>query len=121
MAAMASLRRPRGRPPVPKAPAVGCVWVNGGYVDIASGEPHCAADTRERSVQRRRRYDRARYWDPMKNVRKQRLALSARKSGRPSKLIQLKLDELASTDPCVAEQCVHRADEETGPDVKLLH
>ena len=85
---------------------------------LTSGEPRCQADTRDRFVQRRRRYDRARYWDPTKSVRKQRLARSARKSGRPPKPIQLKLDVMVSTEPCVAEQCVHRPGEETGPDIK---
>ena len=35
-------------------------------------------------------------WDPAKKVRRSRLARSARKSGRPPKPIQLKLNELAS-------------------------
>jgi hypothetical protein len=109
---MASPRRPRGRPPM------GCVWAEGRYVNIASGEPHCAADTRERFVQRRRRYDIARYWNPTKNARKQRLARSARKSGRPPRPIQTKLGELAAAEPCVAEPCVHHTEQETGPDVK---
>ena len=82
--------RPRGRPPA------GYVWTGGCYVHLTSGEPRCQADTRDRFVQRRRRYDRARYWDPKKNVRKQRLARSARRSGRMPKPIQATLDELMS-------------------------
>ena len=61
-----------------------------------SGVPHCAAVDRDLFVQRRRKYERARYWDPAKKARKSRLARSARKSGRPPKPIQLKLNELAS-------------------------
>ena len=79
--------RPRGRPPA------GCIWVDGCYVNTVSGVPHCAAVDRELFVQRRRKYDRARYWAPAKKVRKSRLARSAR-SGRPPKPIQLKLDEV---------------------------
>jgi len=105
--AMASPQRPRGRPPV------GCVWMDGCYVSTASGEPHCAAHSRERFAQRRRRYDRARYWDPTKNVRKQRLERSARKNGRPPRPVQMNLEELAAAEPCV-----HHAEEETGPNVK---
>ena len=78
--------RPRGRPPA------GYVWSGGCYVHLASGEPRCQADTRDRFVLRRRRYDRARYWDPKKNVRKQRLARSARKSGRLPEPIQATLE-----------------------------
>ena len=85
--------RPRGRPPA------GYVWTGGCYVHLTSGEPRCQADTRDRFVQRRRRYDRARYWDPKKNVRKQRLARSARKSGRLPKPIQATLDELMTRGP----------------------
>ena len=66
-------------------------------MNTVSGVPHCAAVDRELFVQRRRKYDRARYWDPAKKVRKSRLARSARKSGRPPKPIQLKLHEVAST------------------------
>ena len=88
-----SPRRPRGRPPC------GCVWMKGCYVNLASGEPHCAEDARERFVQHRRRYDRARYWDPKKNVRKQRLARSTRRSGRMPKPIQATLDELMTRGP----------------------
>ena len=112
--ANASSRRLRGRPPH------GCVWIDGYYVNMASSDPQCVADTHERFVRRRRLYDRERYWDPMKSIRKQRLARSARKRGRPPKTIQLKLDELASTELCVAKQCVHIPEEEIGPDVKSL-
>ena len=96
-------RRPRGRPPGD------CVWVDGGYVTADSGEPHCAAHSRERFLLRRRLYDRARYWDCTTNVREQRLERSARKSARPPRPIQMKLDELPR---------VHRAEEEAGPNVK---
>ena len=82
LSSIESPRRPRGRPPA------GYVWTGGCYVHLASGEPRCLVDTRDRFVQRRRQYDRARYWDPKKNVRKQRLARSARKSGRLPKPIQ---------------------------------
>ena len=85
--------RPRGRPPA------GYVWTGGCYVHLTSGEPRGQADTRDRFVQRRRRYDRARYWDPKKNVRKQRLARSARKSGRLPKPIQATLEELMAGGP----------------------
>ena len=88
-ATMASPRRPRGRPPSD------CVWAGAGYVNIASGEPHRAADSRERFLQWRRRYDKARYWDAAKTVRKERLARSARKRGRSPRPIQLRLDQLA--------------------------
>ena len=88
-----SPRRPRGRPPA------GYVWTGGCYVHLASGEPRCQADTRDRFVQRRRRYERARYWDPRKHVRKQRLARSARKSGRLPKPIQATLEELMAGGP----------------------
>ena len=73
--------------------------MKGCYVNLASGEPHCAEDARERFVQHRRRYDRARYWDPKKNVRKQRLARSARKSGRLPKPTQATLGELMIGGP----------------------
>ena len=69
--------RPRGRPPS------GCQWANGGYVSTATDESHCPARSREDYLQRRRLYDKARYWNPAKNVRKQRLQRSARKSVRP--------------------------------------
>ena len=85
--------RPRGRPPA------GYVWTGGCYVHLASGERRCQADTRDRFVQRRRRYERARYWDPKKHVREQRLARSARKSGRLPKPIQATLDELMTRGP----------------------
>ena len=93
-------KRPRGRPPA------GCIWVDGCYVNTVSGVPHCAAEDRELFVQRRRKYERARYWDPAKKVRKSRLARSARKSGRPPKPIQLKLNELASTAQPHSRQAV---------------
>ena len=92
--------RPRGRPPAD------CIWVDGCYVNTVSGVPHYAAEDRELFVQRRRKYDRARYWNPAKNVRKSRLARSARKSGRPPKPIQLKLDEVASTAQPHSRQAV---------------
>ena len=82
--------RPRGRPPAD------CIWVDGCYVNTVSGVPHCAAEDRELFVQRRRKYEWARYWDPAKKVRRSRLARSARKSDRPPKPIQLKVNELAS-------------------------
>ena len=88
-----SRRRPRGRPPA------GYVWSGGCYVQLASGKPRCEADARDHLVQHRRRYDRARYWDPKKNVRKQRLARSARKSGRLPKPIQATLEELMAGGP----------------------
>ncbi len=97
--------RPRGRPPK------GCVWVGGCYVNAVSGEPHCAANSRERFLQRRRCYDRVRYWDPTKNTRKQRLQRSARKRGRLPKPIQMKLGELA-------EPRVQRAEVDMGPNIK---
>ena len=110
-----SPRRPRGRPPCD------CVWMKGCYVNLASGEPHCAEDARERFLQRRRLYDRARYWDPKKNVRKQRLVRSAHKNSRPLKPVQLKLDGFATSKPDAAEQCVHMPGDETGPGIKSLH
>ena len=106
-----SPRRPRGRPPC------GCVWMKGCYVNLASG----AEDARERFLQRRRLYDRTRYWDPKKNVRKQRLMRSAHKNSRPLKPIQLKLDGFATSKPDAAEQCVHMPGDETGPGIKSSH
>jgi hypothetical protein len=103
-AAVAS-RRPRGRPPKD------CVWSDGCYISAVLGEPHCTAPGRERFLQRRRRYDKVRYWDPAKNVRKQRLERSARKSGRLPKPVQMKLDELA-------EPRVQHAEVDTGPNNK---
>ena len=56
------------------------------------GEPHCPGHSRERFLQRRRRYERARYWDPSTKGRKRRLARAARECGRLPKLVQLQLD-----------------------------
>ena len=109
---MASPRRPRGRPPL------GCAWVGGHYVSVASGEPHCVAHSRERFLQRRRRYDKARYWDPAKNVRKQRLERSARKSGRLPKPIQIQLDEMAVADSRIAKP---RAEQEGRANLEQHH
>ena len=102
-----SPRRPRGRPPA------GYVWSGGCYVQLSSGKPRCQADTRDHFVQHRGRYDPAQYWDPKKNVRKQRLARSARKSGRLPKPIQATLDELMAGGP-VPRQTTW-SPEHTGP------
>ena len=77
--------------------------MGGHYVSVVSGDPHCNAHSRERFLQRRRRYDKARYWDPAKNVRKQRLERSTRKSGQLPKPIQIQLDEMAVSEPCITE------------------
>ena len=70
-------KRHRGRPP--------SGLHMGGWLLLERriGVPHRAAVDRELFVQRRRKYDRARYWAPAKKVRKSRRARSARKSGRP--------------------------------------
>ena len=83
--------------------------MDGRYVSIDSGEPHCAPQSRARFLQRRRRYDHARYWDRATHVRTRRLQRSARKSGRSPKPVQTTLDELLR---------VHRTEEGTGPTVK---
>ena len=83
--------------------------MDGRYVSIDSGEPHCAPQSRARFLQRRRRYDHARYWDRATHVRTRRLQRSARKSGRSPKPVQTILDELLR---------VHRTEAGTGPTVK---
>ncbi len=85
---MTSAPAPRGRPPQ------GCIWMGGQYVDAETEEPHCPERCREQFLQRRRTYERARYWCPRTKVRKRRLERSARDGGRAPQPMQLRLDDV---------------------------
>lgn len=64
-------------------------------MNAESGEPFCTASHKEHFLQKRRAYERHRYWDPRKGVRKRRLARSAKERRRPPKAVQSKLDEFS--------------------------
>lgn len=68
-------------------------------MDVQTGQPYSAAVRREKFLQKRRCYERARYWDESgTNVRKRRLERSARQPGKKrakTKTAQLTLDEVA--------------------------
>ena len=96
---------PRGRPPT------GYVWAGGKYIDQATGETFCSARSTQRARQRRRAYERARYWDLTTKVRLKRLERAARESGRPRRPVQLKLDQIIS-----ASSVTDAAPKEAQPD-----
>ena len=98
---------PRGRPPT------GFVWQDGRYVSVETGQPYCATHQPERFLQKRRGYERARYWDSKTRVRRRRLERSARERGKPVKLVQLELQE-------VIGQRVENPEEQMGALIKSL-
>ena len=70
-------------------------------MDVETGEPLNAAVRRELFLQKRRNYERDRYWDEVRtNVRKRRLERSARQPKKRGKknVAQLTFDDLARSN-----------------------
>ena len=101
--------QPRGRVPL------GYLWNDGRWVNAETGEPYSAACQHLKHIEKRKIYERHRYWDPSTGVRLRRLERSAREGGRPFKIkpLQLKLHDLAGLR-------VQFAEEQTARDVNLL-
>ena len=93
--------QPRGRAPV------GYEWKDGRWVHAETGEPYSVAHQHFKRLEKRKIYERRRYWDPRTGIRVRRLERSARASGKPFKLKprQLKLHEFATgcVQPVVEE------------------
>ena len=100
--------QPRGRAPV------GYEWKDEGWLHVETGEPYSAARQHYKHLEKRKSYERRRYWDPRTGIRVRRLERSARAGGKPFKIkpLQLKLHDLASA-------CVHTAAGEIARDVNL--
>ena len=79
-----------------------------------TGEPYTAARQHLKHLEKRKIYERRRYWDPRTGVRVRRLVRSAREGGKPLKIkpLQLKLPDLVSA-------CVQTVAAETARDVNL--
>ena len=88
---------PRGRPPV------GYNRVDGKWLNADTGEPYSEARQRLQRLEKRKVYERRRYWDPDTGVRVKRLKRSAHASGKPfkSKPLQLKLHDPRLVSACV--------------------
>ena len=76
---------------------MGYEWKDGRWLHAETGEPYSAARQHSKNLEKRKIYERRRYWDPRTGVRVRRLERSARESGKPFKLKprQLKLHDLA--------------------------
>ena len=100
---------PRGRAPV------GYEWKDGGWLHVETGEPYSAARQHFKHLEKRKAYERHRYWDPRTGVRVRRLQRSVRDGGKPLKLKprQLKLHDLVGV-------CVQPVAEEIARDVNVL-
>ena len=87
--ASSGARAPRGRPPR------GFVWnaESGEWRHADTGEALSATGRRQRFKEKRRRYERSRYWDPSTGVRQRRLQRSGGR--RAVKLAQSKLMDFA--------------------------
>ena len=87
--ASSGARAPRGRPPS------GFVWNadTGEWRHAGTGEALCATGRRQRFKEKRRGYERSRYWDPSTGVRQRRLQRSGGR--RAVKLVQSKLTDFA--------------------------
>ena len=94
---------------------MGYVWKDGGWLHVETGEPYSAARQHHKHLEKRKIYERRRYWDTHTGVRVRRLERSARAGGKPFKIkpLQLKLNNLASA-------CVQTAAGEIARDVNLL-
>ena len=90
-------RPPRGRPPA------GYNWVDGKWLSAITGEPYSEARQHEKHLEKRKVYERRRYWNPNTGVRVRRLNRSAHAGGKPfkSKPLQLKLHHLRLVSACV--------------------
>ena len=97
-----------------RAPA-GYVWKDGSWLNAETGEQYSAARQHVKHLEKRKSYERKRYWDPRTGVRLRRLQRSAREGGKPFELkpLQLKLHDLAGVR-------VQLAEEQTARDVNLL-
>ena len=95
---MTALPAPRGRPPA------GCIWDGGRYINLETGEAFLSAVEKQRHMQRRRAYERARYWNPSTKVRLKRLERAARESGKPRRPVQLKLDAMLRQEDASARR-----------------
>jgi hypothetical protein len=106
---MATRGQPRGRAPV------GYVWKDGRWLHVESGEPYSASRQHLKRLDKRKVYERCRYWDSRTGVRVRRLERSARAGGKPFKIkpLQLKLNDLASA-------CVQTAAGEIARDVNMI-
>ena len=100
--------QPRGRVPL------GHLWKDGRWVHGETGEPYSAACQHFKNLEKRKTYERRRYWDPRTGIRVRRLERSACAGGKPFKLKprQLKLHDLAGV-------CVQPVAEQTARDVNL--
>ena len=100
--------QPRGRAPA------GYVWKDGSWLSEETGEPCSAARQHFTHLEKRKIYERRRYWDPRTGIRIRRLERSARAGGKPFKIkikqLQLKLHDLANG-------CVQPVAEEIARDV----
>ena len=98
--------QPRGRVPL------GHLWKDGRWVHGETGEPYSAACQQFKNLEKRKTYERRRYWDPRTGIRVRRLERSARAGGKPFKLKprQLNLHDLAGV-------CVQPVAEEIARDV----
>ena len=100
--------QPRGRAPA------GYVWKDGSWLNAETMEPYSAARQHFKHLEKRKIYERRRYWDPRTGIRIQRLERSARAGGKPFKIkikqLQLKLHDLVGG-------CVQIAAEETAREV----
>ena len=101
--------QPRGRVPL------GYLWKDGRWVHAETGEPFSAARQHCKHLEKRKIYERRRYWDPRTGIRVRRLERSARMSGKPFKLkpLQLQLHDLSGVR-------VQHAEEQSARDVNLL-
>ena len=94
---------------------MGYVWKDGHWLNAETGEQYSAARQHVKHLEKRKSYERQRYWDPRTGVRLRRLERSAREGGKPFKLKprQLKLHELAA----VAAVCVRSVAKEIAREV----
>ena len=91
---------------------MGYEWKEGIWVHVETGDPYSAARQYFKHLEKRKSYERRRYWSPRTGVRLRRLERSARAGGKPFKLKprQLKLHDLAN-------ECVQPVAEEIARDV----
>ena len=76
---------------------MGYKWKDGRWVHVETGQLYSAARQHFKTLEKRKSYERRRYWDPRTGIRVRRLERSARAGGKPFKLKprQLKLHDLA--------------------------
>ena len=91
---------------------MGYKWKDGRWVHVETGQLYSAACQHFKNLEKRKSYERRRYWDPRTGIRVRRLERSARAGGKPFKLKlrQLKLHDFVNV-------CVQPVAEEIARDV----